>query len=97
MVVGVCQVELYLAGNASLKGKRQVLRKIKDRVKHRFNISLAEVGENDRLQRALLGISVVGNEGKHVNSQLDQVINFIERMNVAQLVDYQIELIPFNQ
>lgn len=93
MVVGVCQVDLRIPGNASLKGKRKVLRKIIDRVKNRYNISISEIGDNDLWQRSQLGLSVVGNDSRHINSSLDKIINFIDGMNVAEIVHSEIEII----
>ncbi len=92
MIVGVCSIELYLYENHSIKGKRQVLRKIKDRVKSRFNVSIAEVDYNDKWQRAMLGIAVVSNDQRHVYQVLTAVVDLIERMYVAEIVDYRIEL-----
>lgn len=93
MVVGVCRVDLRIPGNASLKGKRKVLRKIIDRVKNRYNISISEIGDNDLWQRSQLGLSVVGNDSRHINSSLDKIIDFIDGMNVAEIIDSEIEII----
>jgi len=93
VVVGVCQVDLHIPGNASLKGKRKVLRRIIDRVKNRYNISISEVGDNDLWQRSQLGISVVGNDSRHINSSLDKVLNFIDGLNVAEIIHSDIEII----
>jgi len=93
VVVGVCRVDLRIPGNASLKGKRKVLRKIIDRVKNRYNISISEIGDNDLWQRSQLGLSVVGNDSRHINSSLDKIINFMEGMNVAEIIDSEIEII----
>jgi len=93
VVVGVCQIDLRIPGNASLKGKRKVLRRIIDRVKNRYNVSISEVGDNDLWQRAQLGLSVVGNDSRHINSSLDKVLDFIERMNAAEIIHSEIEII----
>lgn len=86
-------MDLRIPGNASLKGKRKVLRKIIDRVKNRYNISISEIGDNDLWQRSQLGLSVVGNDSRHINSSLDKIINFIDGMNVAEIVHSEIEII----
>ncbi|MBI3325422.1 MAG: DUF503 domain-containing protein [Nitrospinae bacterium] len=92
MVVGVCSIDLHLPGNDSLKGKRHVIRRIKERVKNHFNVSIAEVEDLDRLQRAGLGVAVVSNDASHVHSTLSKVVNFIEHMYVAEILDYRIEV-----
>ncbi len=96
MVVGVCRLSLVLGAGQSLKVKRSVLHRIKDRVKNKFNVSIAEVGSQDLWQRIDLGLAVTGNDGGHVNSQLDKVQNFIGSLGAAQIVDSWIELIHFN-
>lgn len=96
MVVGVCRLTLILSAGRSLKSKRSVLHRIKDRVGNKFNVSVAEVGSNDLWQRIDLGLAIAGNEGSHVNSQLDKVQNFILSLGLAEVVDSSIELIHFN-
>ena len=92
MIVGVCTLDLRIPGNDSLKGKRNVLRQIKDRVKNHFNVSIAEVEDLDKLQRAGLGVAVVSNDLSYVHSTLSKVVNFIEHMYVAEILDYRIEV-----
>jgi uncharacterized protein YlxP (DUF503 family) len=60
VVVGVIRAELHIHGSASLKEKRAVLRRIKDRTRSRHNISVAEVDFQDLHQRAALGFAAVG-------------------------------------
>ena len=95
MVVGVCQLELYLHDNFSLKGKRQVLKSIVQRARKRFNIAIAEVADQDLWQKAVLGICAVGNDRQKVNSTLDQVIHFIEETQLTDVADSQIEIINY--
>lgn len=95
MVVGVCQLDLFLHENFSLKGKRQVLRSIIQRARRRFNISIAEVEDQDLWQKAVLGICAVGNDRQKVNSTLDQVIRFIENTQLTDVADSQIEIINY--
>ena len=93
MVVGTCIVELQIPENSSLKGKRQVLRSIKDRVRARFNVSIAEVDRQDSWQRATLGVAAVSNDAKLVDEILSKVVNFIEGSRDALLLDYSIDLV----
>ena len=93
MVVGICRIELRIPQTHSLKAKRQVLRKIKDRVKNKFNVSIAEVGENDKWQSSLLGLALVGNDRRQINSVLDVVINFIENLNAAEIINSEFEIL----
>jgi len=93
MVIGVCQLDFRIPENQSLKGKRHVIQKIIDRVRHRFNVAISEVGDNDLWQRGQIGICTVGNDRRHINSSLDKVIDFIEKMNLVEMVRTEMEII----
>ena len=93
MIVGLCTVELYLPESQSLKAKRQVLLSVKDKVRDRFNVSIAEVGDQDLWQKAVLGVASVANERKHVNQVLDQVVNLIRSIPMVDLIQCQIEFL----
>jgi len=86
-------VVLSLPGNASLKGKRKVVRKIVDRVKHKFNAAIAEVDEMDEHRIAVLGIAVVSNDASHANSMIDTIQSFVATATEAVLVDRRLELV----
>jgi len=92
--VGTCIVKLRLPENGSLKGKRQVSRSVIEGVKNRFNVSIAEVEDQDLWQSLTLGISCVSNSAPHANEILSKVVNFIENNRFdAELVDYEIEMV----
>ena len=93
MVIGVCQLDFRIPENQSLKGKRHVLRKMIDRVRHQFNVAISEVGDNDLWQRGQIGICTVGNDRRHINSSLDKVIDFIDKMNLVEMVRTEMEII----
>jgi uncharacterized protein YlxP (DUF503 family) len=92
MVVGLARIDIHIPGSGSLKGKRHVLRRIKDRVKNKFNVSIAEVNHADLWQRTTLGISVVSNQRQFANQVLSGVVDFISKENGIQILDYSIEL-----
>ncbi|UCD57019.1 MAG: DUF503 domain-containing protein [Candidatus Hydrogenedentota bacterium] len=92
MFIGILQIELLLRGNTSLKGKRQVLKSIKDRTRRQFNVSIAEVDHNDLWQRATLGICCASNDKVHANRVLSEVVNFIDGNFQAELLDHSIEI-----
>lgn len=93
MVVGTCRLELRIPDSSSLKGKRQIVRSIKDRVRSRFNVSIAEVGGLDEWQRAILAVACVSNEAKVVDGLLNKVVDLIEGHGSALLVDYAIDVV----
>ena len=94
MNVGVCKINLRLPENGSLKGKRQVVKSIIGRVKNKFNVSVAEVENNDRWQLATIGICYVSNEGRHANEVLSKVVDFVCNSRFeAEILDYEIEIL----
>ncbi len=91
MVVGVLKLNLILAENHSLKGKRGVLRRIQARVSHQFNISVTECGNQDLWQSTILGFGVVGSSRQIVEATLQKVIDFVDDMNLAQVAESETE------
>lgn len=95
MVVGVLEITLLIHHAESLKDKRSVVRRAIDRVKHRFNVSVAEVGLNDDLGRALIGVSAVANDTSFVNSVLDKVLDAVtdDAIGLADVIDSRLEIL----
>jgi len=93
MKVGCCSIRFVLHGNRSLKDKRRVVSTIKNRVKNKFNISVSEVGDQDERQRLHIGIAAVGGSGFNLDGLLNQVVDFIDAMGLAEMTDHQIKLI----
>ena len=94
MNVGVCKISLRLPENQSLKGKRRVLKSITTRVGNQFNVSVAEVDDQDLWQLATLGICCVSNNKRYTNEVLSKVVNFIagSRFDV-EILNYEIEIL----
>jgi len=78
MIVGVSQITLHLPGCHSLKDKRQIIKSVTARVRHQFEVAIAEVEDQDRWQIAKLGISCISNSGQHAGEILGHVQRFIE-------------------
>ena len=93
MVLGVLKLTFLLHDNHSLKGKRSVVKSITAKARNKFNCSIAEVGSNDLLQRIEIGIAVVGNNRRHLDSCLSSVHNYIEALYLAEIVDSSVEII----
>ena len=91
--IGVCKIALRMPDVSSLKGKRQIVKKIVERTKNRFNVSGAEVGALDRHREAALCFVTAGNEGAFVNSVADKVLAFVENTCLAEISDFEIEVI----
>ena len=93
MVIGTLEIDLVLAQNHSLKGKRRVLRAVKDRVHNKFNVAIAEVDGHDSWQCATLGVACVSTDRRHANQVLSHVVTFVEGMHLAHVADYRLEFL----
>ncbi len=81
MLIGTCEITIHIPYSQSLKDKRRVIKMLKDKIHHRFNVSIAEVGKNESWQIAELGIVTVSNDSKHIDQSLNAVIRFIQEQN----------------
>ena len=94
MTVGIARLTFFLPEAHSLKEKRMVLRRVKDRAQQKFNLAIAEVGDNDLWQRAVLGIAVVGSGRRFVETALDEVVRFLRAE--AEVTNVEREIQTFN-
>jgi uncharacterized protein YlxP (DUF503 family) len=95
MVVGVCRLTLMVAESHSLKEKRMVLRRIKDRTRLKFNVAIAEVGDQDAWQQAQIGYAVVANERGFVEEMVAKIEKFIEDIGAAKIVDDEKDFVTY--
>ena len=92
MVVGTLKIEIYLHDNHSLKGKRKIVRSMVDKVKHKFNVAIAEIGSNDKWQKIELGVSTVGIDRRHIDASLNNVLTFLDSLYLAEIGDSKTEI-----
>jgi uncharacterized protein YlxP (DUF503 family) len=98
MVVGTLRFVIQIPGAGSLKGKRHVLRKVVDRIRARFNVAVAEVGDNDLWQKATIGVAAVGNDRSFVNEVLDKVLRSVDTSGAdCHLVSHELEVLTLSQ
>ena len=94
MHIGVCTIDLMLPGNGSLKGKRSVIKSIVTRVSREFNVSIAEVEDQDLWQRAVLGVACVSSSASYAHGQMERVVQWIENKRYdVELLGYEIEML----
>ena len=86
-------VELHLGEADSLKGKRHVLKGMKEKVKHRFNVSIAEVDHEDLWQRATLAVACVANDARYANEVVSKAVDFIESLVDGSVIDVRVEVL----
>lgn len=78
MLVGTLYIQVYIPGATSLKDKRQVVKSMIKRMQNTFNISIAELHNEDLWQKANLGVAIVGDNREYLQRQLQLVINFLD-------------------
>lgn len=93
MIIGRCLIRLRLFSPNSLKEKRRILKSLIEKLKSRYNISIAEVGENDSWQIAEIGIAVVANKSVFADEVINKIVYFIDNFDSVEIIDIDIEMI----
>ncbi len=96
MKVGIIKADLQVPGSRSLKEKRHVLRSLKDRLRSRFEVSVAEVDSQEMLQRMVIGVSFVASDGKNAESRMQQIVDFIEGFTGSMVIRIEREILHEN-
>ncbi|NQU95547.1 MAG: DUF503 domain-containing protein [Candidatus Omnitrophica bacterium] len=90
--VGVLKIDFHISESSTLKEKRVVMQRLRDRVRNNFNVSIAEVDKHDKWQAASMGISCVSNDKKYIDGLLNKIKNFFEQNRSIIIMDHQIEI-----
>lgn len=93
LIVGLLTVDLFLPYSASLKEKRLVIKSIKDKVRNKFNVSIAEVDYQDKWQRAQLGVVQVGNDYIFIEKNMNAIFTLIESNGTAEITQHSLEFL----
>lgn len=93
LIIAAAHLNVLVPDVASLKGKRKSILALKDRIKVRFNVSIAEVGAQNLWQRAELGVAAVGNDQKVLNGKMDKLLNYIESTGLVEVVGAELDFI----
>ena len=89
MIVGVLVVDIYIPESNSLKEKRSILKRLKDRIRNKFNVSVSEIDEHDIWRRARIGVAHVSSNGKFTGQELEKVAKFLENDFQVEVLDYE--------
>jgi uncharacterized protein YlxP (DUF503 family) len=93
MPVGLLTLELHIQDAQSLKDKRQILRSLKDRLRAKFNVAVAELEYHDTWQRSVVGIVTLSSEEQHVEESLQQVLAEADAQLGPVLINHAVEII----
>lgn len=96
MIVGAALVELHVHGSHSLKEKRGVVRSVVQRIRNRFNVSVAEVGGADTWQRAVIGVVSVGSDARAMRTLLERIVRFVEGIGLAEVTNSDVEILTLD-
>jgi uncharacterized protein YlxP (DUF503 family) len=86
MLISAALIELSLSETETIKDRRRVARSIKDRIRQRFNVSVAEVADQDERDSICIGCVMVGVDPRHLREGMDKVIRFVESLGLAEVV-----------
>ena len=86
-------VDMHLPDVDSLKGKRQILKSLKDKLRSRFEVAVAEVDHQDVWQRATLAVACVSNDARHANAVVSKAMDFIEAQVDGRVLDTSLEIL----
>jgi len=91
MIVGLLTIDLAIFEAQSLKDKRRVIRGLKERIRGRFNVSVAEIGHANAAKRCTLGVAMVAESARPMHGQFDLIVELVRTVGGLTLVDYQRE------
>ncbi|RMF63206.1 MAG: DUF503 domain-containing protein [Calditrichaeota bacterium] len=92
MLVGVCRIEVFLPESNSLKSKRFVLNSVKQKIRNKFNVSIAEVENNDKWQRISFGISMITNERRFIDRTVAEILNLINGDGRMEILNHFVDV-----
>ncbi|MEN8262776.1 MAG: DUF503 domain-containing protein [Nitrospirota bacterium] len=93
MIVGLLTLDLHIPEANSLKSKRMVIKSLTDRIKNKFNVSVAEVDANNLWQRSVIGIAYVANETLIINKVFEKVRTLVLNTHSVELIDSTMEML----
>ena len=93
MIVGVSSIEIFFPENHSLKDKRQAIKRIVEKTRAKFNISIMEIEQTNLWQKASIGFAVIGVKKDHVNIAIENICKYIESLYVGEIIDTRTEII----
>lgn len=93
LVVGVLSFTLLIPGSGSLKEKRRVVRSFKDRLRSRYNVSVAETGSQDLWQRAEIGVALASGDRDFAARVLQEILDQVDTWRLAEVIDVRMEVL----
>ena len=92
MLVGICEISLYLPNSHSLKDKRTILAGYTNSLRKRYNISIAEIGQKNSWKRSIIGIACINDNRRFIDRIMEKIISDTEIQPEIQLLDYWVSV-----
>lgn len=92
MLVAICQIEFLIFESQSLKDKRSVVLSLKERIRQKFNVSIAEVAANADHRKGCFGIAIVSNDRRYLEQVFSKILNFLAGDGRIEIVKQIFEL-----
>ncbi|MCL6591759.1 MAG: DUF503 domain-containing protein [Firmicutes bacterium] len=89
-MVRVITLDLFIPGAETIKGKRQVIKSLVEKIRHKFNVSIAETGRHDLWQRSQLELACVGNELAYLNEVQQAILKLIESLYPVEITNLSV-------
>lgn len=92
-MIGVCEVHIHMPNTSSLKSKRKIIKSLKDRIRSKFNVTVAEMGNQDKWQRAVIQIGYINNNRARIDQIMQHIISLINTVPDAIIIDYNTQIL----
>ncbi|UNC91837.1 DUF503 domain-containing protein [Candidatus Contubernalis alkaliaceticus] len=93
MVIGLCTLEMFFPNLQSLKDKRRILKSIQAKLRQKYNISVAEIGDHDKWQKTTLAVACVSNDSGFASQVVNQIVRELENHKEGYVIDFKVEII----
>jgi uncharacterized protein YlxP (DUF503 family) len=93
MIVGILQAEIKVEHATCLKDRRRVVKSLKDRLHREHQVSVAEVGPDEVINLAVLGVALAGRDGRRVQSVMDRIVDKLRHGRDYYLDAYDVQVI----
>ena len=97
MLIAAALIELALPEAETIKARRRVARSVKDRIRQRFNVSVAEVADQDERHSVCIGCVMVGVDPRHLREAMEKIVRYVESLGIAEVVADDVTVVRLDE
>lgn len=97
MLIAAALIELAVPDAETIKARRRVARSVKDRIRQRFNVSVAEVADQDERHSVVIGCVMVGVDPRHLRDGMEKLVRYVESLGVAEVVADDVTVVRIDE